>query len=63
MMPNRYMPTALADMIDEEHQDLIRQDQGKGATSEQSYPPEYEALVGMLQPEYQEEYRERRGEA
>jgi len=58
-MPNRYIPSALTDMIDEEHERLIRS-QGKGASD---YVPEYEALVEMLQPKYQQEYRERRGEA
>jgi len=63
-MPNRYLPSALTELIDEEHQKLIREAQGKGANDDSAdYPPEYEALVGMLQPEYREQFREMRGEA
>jgi len=57
MMPNRYIPSALTDMIDERHEKLIRERQGKGASD---YIAEYEALVLMLKPEYQEEFRKRR---
>ena len=58
-VPNRYLPSALTEMIDEKHQTLITDARGKGA-DETDYPPEYEALVEMLQPEYQEEFRDRR---
>jgi len=59
-MPNRYLPSALTEILDEVHQEKIRASQGKG--DEADYVPEYEALVSMLQPEYREEFRRRRGE-
>lgn len=61
MMPNRYMPSALSDMVAEVHEGLLDR-QGKGDDSDDDYIPEHEALVQMLQPKYREEYRRRRGE-
>lgn len=60
-MPNRYIPSALTDMIEEVHDDLQRNAQGKGDDSGDDYVPEHEALVEMLQPEYREEFKSRRG--
>lgn len=61
-MPNRYIPSALAAMIEEQHDDLLSH-QGKGDDTESDeYVPEYEAVVSMLQPEYREEFRRRTGE-
>lgn len=60
-MPNRYLPSALTEMVDEVHEDLTIEE-GKGDDSDE-YIPEYEALVRMLQPEYREEFRRRRGES
>lgn len=58
MMPNRYLPSALTAMIEEEHEDLL-EDKGDDIDD---YPAEWEALVSMLRPEFQREFRERRGE-
>lgn len=59
-MPNRYLPSALADMVEDRHQALL--DEGQGEGDGDDYVPEHEALVEMLQPQYREEYRDRRGE-
>lgn len=63
-MPNRYLPSALASMVEEMHEALLT-GEGKGdeLADEDGHIPEYEALVQMLKPEYQQEFRERRGEA
>lgn len=61
MMPNRYLPSALANMVEERHEAML--DRGKDKSDGDDYTPEHEALVQMLKPEYREEYRERRGEA
>lgn len=58
MMPNRYLPSALVDMIDERQTAL-----NKDKSDDGEYVAEHEVLVDMLQPEHQEEYRQRRGEA
>lgn len=60
-VPNRYLPSALTDMVEERHEALL-DGQGKDDDTE-NYVPEYEALVRMLKPHHQEEYRERRGES
>ena len=63
MMPNRYMPSALTDMVEEKHEALLNDVEGKGdGTDGDDYVPEYKALVTMLKPEHQREFRERRGE-
>jgi len=61
-MPNRYLPSALCDMVEEVHEDLIDRARREGDDDDDNYPAEYEAVVEMLKPEYQEEFRERRGE-
>lgn len=61
-MPNRYLPSALTDMVEEVHTDLLDDAPGKGDDqSADDYVPEYEALVRMLRPEYQREFKERTG--
>lgn len=62
-MPNRYLPTALCDMIAEERERLrMGKSKGDGGDSDDDYIPEHEALSEMLAPEYRDEYRRRRGE-
>lgn len=62
-MPNRYLPSALTDMISERHETLLNNVGGKGdGTDEDDYVPEHEALVQMLDDEHEEEFRRRRGE-
>jgi len=58
-MPNRYLPSALSNMVEERHERLL--DRGKGDGTD-DYPAEYEALVQMLKPEHQREFKKRRGE-
>lgn len=57
MMPNRYLPSALSDMVEEEHDKMLRQAKGKG----DEYVSEYKALVSMLKEEHQEEFERRHG--
>lgn len=68
-VPNRYMPSALTAMVSEQHDELLRR-QGKdggdahdrgaqGDSGDDEYIPEYEALVSMLKPEHQAEFRDR----
>jgi len=59
MMPNRYLPSPLSNMVEERHETML--DKGKGGDAD-DYPPEYEALVQMLKPEHQREFKKRRGE-
>jgi hypothetical protein len=54
-MPNRYLPSALVNMIEEEHDERL-DDAGD------EYVPEWRALAGMLEESYQEELRQRMGE-
>lgn len=58
-VPNRYLPSALADMVSDVHEDMLNQ---TSKDDDADYVPEYEALVSMLKPEYQEEFNERTGE-
>lgn len=60
-MPNRYLPSALSDMVEERHESLLT-GQGKGDDADDDYVPEYEALVSMMKPEHQQEFKRRRGE-
>lgn len=60
-MPNRYVPAALSDMIAEKHDGLLVTVSDRDSDSDE-YVAEYEALLEMLQPEYQEEFRRRTGE-
>lgn len=53
MMPNRYLPRELVEMIDERHQREIRQ------ADTDEYVAEHEVLVAMLQSEFQQEYATR----
>lgn len=57
-MPNRYLPSALSDMVEERHERLLT----KGKGDDNDYPAEYRALVAMLKPEHQREFKQRRGE-
>ena len=65
-MPNRYLPSALSDMVEEKHEELLPAVAGKGDGTQNDdddeYVPEYEALVSMMKPEHQQEFRRRRGE-
>lgn len=61
-MPNRYLPAALVDLIEEhEQQLLVERNQGKGDDRDE-YIPEWKVLEDMLKPEFQRKFRERRGE-
>lgn len=61
-MPNRYLPAALSDMVAEVHDSLLTSPRKDADAGDDEYVPEYEALVEMLQPQYREEFRRRRGE-
>lgn len=56
-MPNRYLPSALTEIVEEQHESMIDK-----SDDTDEYPAEWEAVVEMLQPEYQDEFWNRRAE-
>lgn len=47
-------------MVEDVHEGML--DRANQEGDDDDYPPEYRALVSMLKPEYQEEFKSRRGE-
>jgi hypothetical protein len=60
-MPNRYLPSALCDMIEERHETLLSQ--AKGKSDGDDYVPEYKALLDLLSDEARNEYQKRTGDS